>query len=268
MRQRRELPDLRRQAAQLVAVEVKPRQRRELADLRRQAAQLVSGEVKLLKRRELANLRRQAAQLVAGEEKHRQRRELADLRRQAAQLVPGEVKHRQRRELANLRRQAAQLVLGEVKHRQRSELPNLRRQAAQTEATQVQSLFAPETAGFDFLQCLVVGHLLRWGQCWVLHGLVLIDVDVTIGSSSLYRMEPNASRRPHSSYHKHTSVRETQIKSTLTSAVTWRYFFSSRCAEFRDIFLNRDRFFSFYASFEAFSGAFGTASPTMGVVLP
>ena len=207
MRQRRELPDLRRQAAQLVAVEVKLRQRGELADLWRQAAQLVAGEEKHRQRRDLANLRRQAAQLVAGEEKHRQRRELADLRRQAAQLVPGEVKHRQRRELANLRRQAAQLVLGEVKHRQRSELPNLRRQAAQTEATQVQSLFAPETAGFDFLQCLVVGHLLRWGQCWVLHGLVLIDVDVTIGSSSLYRMEPNASRRPHSSYHKHTSVR-------------------------------------------------------------
>ena len=81
--ERRELADLRRQGAQLVAEEGKPRQRRELADLRRQGAQLVAEEGKLCQRRELADLRRQGAQLVAAEVKLRQRRELADLRRQA-----------------------------------------------------------------------------------------------------------------------------------------------------------------------------------------
>ena len=44
--------------------------------------------------------------------------------------------------------------------------------------------------------------------------------------------------------------------------------FCSRCAGFVDIFRNRGRFFSFYASFEAYCGAFRTASPTMGVVRP
>ena len=46
--QRRELPDLRRQARQLIVVEAQPPQRRELPDLRRQARQLIAAEVQLL----------------------------------------------------------------------------------------------------------------------------------------------------------------------------------------------------------------------------
>ena len=49
--------DLRRQARQLVAVDVQHRQRGELPDLRRHARQLVVVEVQLPQRRELPNLR-------------------------------------------------------------------------------------------------------------------------------------------------------------------------------------------------------------------
>ncbi len=37
---------------------------------------------------------------------------------------------------------------------------------------------------------------------------------------------------------------------------------------FRDCFLDRGRFFSFYASFEAFFGAFRAPAPSMGAALP
>ena len=46
------------------------------------------------------------------------------------------------------------------------------------------------------------------------------------------------------------------------------HIFCSLHAGFRDLFRNRGRFFSFYASFEAALGAFRAALPTMGVVLP
>ena len=62
LRQRRKLPDLGRQAAQLIVLEVKPRQRRKLADLGRQAAQLVAMEKKLRQSREVTDLRWQGAE--------------------------------------------------------------------------------------------------------------------------------------------------------------------------------------------------------------
>ena len=46
------------------------------------------------------------------------------------------------------------------------------------------------------------------------------------------------------------------------------HIFCSLHAGFRDLFRNRGRFFSFYASFEAALGAFRAALPTMDVVLP
>ena len=64
------------------------------------------------------------------------------------------------------------LVAIEGKLRQRPKLANLSRQAAEAKPSQVQGPFAPATAGFDFLQVLVVGDLLRWRQGWVLHRLV------------------------------------------------------------------------------------------------
>ena len=64
------------------------------------------------------------------------------------------------------------LVAIKVKLRQRPKLANLSRQAAEAKPSQVQGPFAPATAGFDFLQVLVVGDLLRWRQGWVLHRLV------------------------------------------------------------------------------------------------
>ena len=46
------------------------------------------------------------------------------------------------------------------------------------------------------------------------------------------------------------------------------HIFCLRCAEFRDCVLDRGRFLSFFASFEAFFGAFRTPWPSMGVILP
>ena len=63
-------------------------------------------------------------------------------------------------------------------------------------------------------------------------------------------------------------AKEAQIKSTLICSMTQRTFFCSRNAEFCDLFRNRDLFFRFRASFEAFLDAFRAALPTMGVVLP
>ena len=62
--QRRELPDLRRQARQPIVAEVQHPQRRELPDLRRQARQLIASEVNP-QRRELPDLRRQVCELIA-----------------------------------------------------------------------------------------------------------------------------------------------------------------------------------------------------------
>ena len=81
---RSELPDHRRHARQLIALEVQLRQRRELPDLRRHARQLIAGEVTTSQRRELPDLRRQARQLIAAEAQQRQRGELPDLRRHSS----------------------------------------------------------------------------------------------------------------------------------------------------------------------------------------
>jgi hypothetical protein len=60
-----------------------------MPNLRRQARELVVGEPKDIERRELADFRRQGRELAFAEFKPNQRRELADLPWQACERIDG-----------------------------------------------------------------------------------------------------------------------------------------------------------------------------------